>query len=119
MDINSENCQKVISSLVENGFLNGERYAKSFVSGKFRINKWGKIKIRQALLQKGFSESDIKIGFLEIDKEEYRKTIQCLANKQLPKIKAKNEFERKQKLSLYLQQKGYELSMIYELVLNS
>ncbi len=116
MDVNAETCQIITVSLLEDDFLNEERYAKSFVRGKFRINKWGKMKIRQALLQKGVSESNIKIGFLEIDEEEYRQTIQNLAHKQQPKIKAKNEFERKQKLSLYLRQKGYEMSLIYKYV---
>ncbi len=114
MDIDAEACQIIITSLQDNDFLNEERYAKSFVSGKFRINKWGKMKIRQALLQKGISNANIKKGFLVIDEKEYCETIQSLATKQRPKIKAKNDFERKQKLSLYLQQKGYEMALIYE-----
>lgn len=107
-------CEIIILYLLQNNFLNEERYAKSFVSGKFNINKWGRIKIKQALTQKGVSSANIKIGLTEIDDEAYKNTIQSLISKYQLTNKETNLYKRKQKLFKYLQQKGYETSVILE-----
>ena len=107
-------CEKIILHLMQNDFLNEERYAKSFVSGKFNINKWGRIKIRQALTQKGISSANLQIGLTEIDEEEYKNTLQSLISKYQLNNKETNPYKRKQKAFKYLQQKGYETSEILE-----
>jgi len=103
-------------SLLENNFINEERYARGFVRGKFRNNKWGRIKIQIGLKQKGVSSKNIEIGFTEITDTEYKEVLTTIATKQKPRIKAKNTFEHKQKLIRYLQQKGFEFSLIIEIV---
>ncbi len=125
--------EQIIIHLLQHDFLNEERFSKAFVSGKFRIKKWGKIKITQALLQKGVSTANITIGLSEIDDVVY---LECLEN--LVKRKYKNflatldvnpttfevnaikqiSFKNKQKVIHYLQQKGYELDLIYKCILD-
>jgi regulatory protein len=107
---------QITISLIQNDFLNEERFAKAYAGGKFRINKWGKIKIKQALLQKGVSSQNIEIGLAEIDENDYRKTIIDLAQKKSKTLKAKSPFERKQKLVKYLQQKGFEISLVLDII---
>jgi regulatory protein len=111
-----EVADEITISLMQNNFLNEERFAKAFAGGKFRINKWGKIKIKQALLQKGVSSRNIEIGLAEINEEDYRQTIRDLIEKKSPTIKAKNTFEKKQKLLKYLRQKGFEINLVLEYV---
>lgn len=111
-------CEQIIGHLIQNDFLNEERYAKSFVRGKFNINKWGKIQIQQALLKKGVSNANIKIGLTEIADEDYLKTLTTLISKYQLKNKETNTYKRKQKLFKYLQQKGYETSIIYECLMD-
>lgn len=106
-------CEQIIGHLIQNNFLNEERYAKSFARGKFNINKWGKIKIQQALLTKGVSNANIEIGLTEIDNEDYLKTLRDLIAKYQQNNKETIPYKRKQKLYKYLQQKGYETSVIY------
>ncbi len=113
-----EVCEKIVISLLENDFLNEERFAKTYVRGKFSVNRWGKIKIKQALFKKGISKANVEIGLLEIEDDEYFQTLENLANKQRPKIKSKNDYERKQKLLRYLQLKGYETALVFDCVMN-
>jgi regulatory protein len=107
---------QITISLIQNDFLNEERFAKAYAGGKFRINKWGKIKIKQALLQKGVSSQNIEIGLAEIDENDYRKTIIDLAQKKSKTVKSKSPFERKQKIVKYLQQKGFEISLVLDII---
>ena len=73
--------------LMQEDFLNEERFARSFVRGKFRIKKWGKIKITQELKMKEISAPIIKLGLTEIDPSEYIETLHQVAEKKLNLIK--------------------------------
>lgn len=107
-------CEQIIIKLMQENFLNEERFARSFVRGKFRIKKWGRIKIKQELKYKEIGSPLIKIALTEIDEQEYYKTLVELAEKKVVLIKEKNAFKKKQKLINYLSQKGYESSLVFE-----
>lgn len=109
-------CEQIIIQLMQEDFLNEERFARSFVRGKFRIKKWGRIKIKRELQQKQISAPIIRLAFTEINDSDYLKTLQELAQKKLRLIKEPNKFKKKKKLSDYLVQKGYEPAMVYECV---
>ena len=125
--------EQIVLYLLENNFLNEERYAKAFVSGKFRIKKWGRIKIGQALRQKGVSTANIAIGLNEIDDIAYLECLESLVQRKYKNLSTTVEinpsvletnaikqlsFKNKQKLIHYLQQKGYELDLIYKCILD-
>jgi regulatory protein len=99
--------EDIIATLITEGFLNEERYAKAYVRGKYRMNKWGRVKILQGLKQKQISSYCIKKGMKEIDEVEYNANLIRLIEKKIPQIKAKNTYEKRSKLSSYLLQKGY------------
>lgn len=107
-------CEHIIIKLMQENFLNEERFARSFVRGKFRIKKWGRIKIKQELKLKEISSPLIKIALTEIDDNEYYKTLVELAEKKEGLIKEKDPFKKRQKLINYLLQKGYESSLVFE-----
>ncbi|MEO8567660.1 MAG: regulatory protein RecX [Ginsengibacter sp.] len=110
--------EPIISLLITENYLNEERFAIMYAGGKFRMNQWGKIKIKQALKGKQVSDYCIKKALKEIDEMHYQKTFQKLAEQKLKTIKSeKNIFVKKRKLQDYLLQKGYESSMISEEVL--
>jgi len=108
--------EKILLHLMQHNFLNEERYAKSFVRGKFSIKKWGKIKITNQLKFKNISAYNIKTGLTEINEEDYLKTLQQLAEKKLPLIKESNSFKKRNKLSSFLISKGFESSLVFETV---
>ncbi len=103
----------LMSQLVEENYLNEERYATTFAGGHFRMKQWGRIKIIYELKQKGVSEYCIKKALASIPAEDYQKTFQKLAAGKLRDLKSEqNIFTKKKKLQNYLAGKGYEFGMI-------
>ncbi len=76
-------CEQIIIELMREDFLNEERFARSFVRGKFRIKKWGKIKITQELKKKEISAPIIKLGLTEIDQAEYLKILESSCREEI------------------------------------
>ncbi|MBA3674918.1 MAG: RecX family transcriptional regulator [Chitinophagaceae bacterium] len=109
--------EQLISQMIEENYLNEERFAIQYAGGKFRMNKWGRIKIKHALRQKQVSDYSIKKALKEISETDYKKTLQKLAEQKLKTLKAeKNIFSKKKKLQDYLVQKGYEGELVREVV---
>src|SRR4029079_6902803 len=105
-----------MAQLIEENYLNEERFAKQYAGGKFRMNQWGRIKIKHALQQKKVSEYSIKKALKEIGEADYKKTLQKLAAQKLKTLKGEtNIFAKKKKLQDYLLQKGYEAELVYNL----
>lgn len=115
-----EQKDQLISHLISFNFINEERFASSYVSGKFRMKKWGKLKITNHLKQKKISNYSILKGLKEIDKEEYWETLEILAQKKRNEIQAKkeNEWVKKGKIYRFLISKGYESELINEVISN-
>lgn len=107
--------EDIISKLITEDFLNEERFAASYVRGKFRHNGWGRQKIIQHLKQKGVSSYCIKHGLKEITATDYKAMIRTLILKKNDTIpKSDNFWTRKQKILRYLAQRGFEADDIYE-----
>lgn len=111
--------EKIIGSLIEDDFLNEERYAIQFTGGHFRMKKWGKVKIKYALQQKKVSEYCIKKALNTIDEDDYAQALAALISQKLKTLKAqKNMFIRKRKLQDFLTQKGFESDLIFAALRN-
>ena len=102
----------LITELIQFNFLNEERYARSFARGKFRIKKWGKMKIRMALKKRDVYFKCIDLAMLEIDDKTYLNTLKHLLQKKNETLKETNSYKRKIKLTRYLVTKGYEYDLI-------
>jgi regulatory protein len=110
--------EELISKLIQENFLNEERYAIAYAGGKFRAKNWGKNKIKYGLKQHQVSDYCIKKALKTIDDEEYVKTLQKLYTAKEKTLKSeKNLFIKKKKIQQYLMQKGFESSLINELFL--
>lgn len=109
--------EEMIGKLIEENFLNEERFAIQFAGGKFRIKNWGKTKIKYELRQKRISDYCIKKALASIDSSEYRKTFEKMALKKLQALKGeKNVFIKKRKLQDYLLMAGFEASLVKEFI---
>lgn len=105
--------ESIILTLIEDNFLNEERFAEAFVSGKFRFKKWGKIKIKLKLKEKQVSDYCINKALNQIEDEEYNQTIEYLIEKKWNDYQTKHSgFKLKAKLINYLLQKGFEYDKI-------
>ncbi len=110
-----EDVEALITQMIEENYLNEERFATSFAGGKFRIKYWGRVKIKHELKQKKISEYCIKKALAAIDEEEYLLMLQKLMKEKRQRLKAEsNEYIRNQKVYAYLLQKGYESNLITE-----
>lgn len=106
--------EQVIAELISENYLNEERFAKAYVSGKFRIKKWGKNKILKELKFRKISDYSIRKAMKEIDYDDYLETITRLLVKKNDTLKVSDVWERRKKLTAYATQKGYEYDIIKE-----
>ena len=106
----------IVVHLIEHNFLNEERFAKTFVRGKFNIKKWGKRRLTLELKKKDIAKSNINQAINEINNNDYYKTLDDLAKKRLASITEKNKLKRKKKLADYLLYRGWEPYLVYNKV---
>lgn len=104
---------EIVSNLINENYLNEERFAIQYAGGKFRLKHWGKNKIKQGLKQRQVSDYCIKKALKTIDEVDYRKTFQKLVDQKLKTLKSeKNIFTRKRRLQDFLLMKGYEVDLV-------
>jgi regulatory protein len=108
--------EEILSSLIEHNYLNEERFARQFAGGKFRMKHWGRRKILYELQQKGVNTLNIKLGLKEIDEEKYLEVLQKLASKKWNELSGQQYLVRQAKTNAYLLQKGYEQTLIGEVI---
>ena len=109
---------EIIATLIEENYLNEERFALAFAGGKFRVKQWGRVKIKYELKQKQVSEYCIKKSLKQIDEEEYIKVLNKLAKDKYTSLKSEQYLIRKKKTMDYLIAKGFEMDLIRRVVDN-
>ena len=115
-DILEEEKTKILDYLLDNRFVNDERFAKSFVRGKINQSGWGVNKIRFHLIQKGIDKDIIDESLGQTDNEVYRQRLIDILKTKSKTIKANSDFEKKRKLAAYAMQKGFEGNLIWEVL---
>ena len=117
LGIFSKQAGELMASLIEDDYLNEQRYAIAFAGGKFRVNRWGRIKIRHELRQKQVSSHCIAKALEQIEPEDYQAAIEKLAQAKLESLDVpRTGLLEKKKVHDYLQQKGYEAQLIAEVL---
>jgi regulatory protein len=106
----------IIVHLIDNKFLNEERFACSFARGKHRIKHWGKIRIVNELKFRKISQYNITTALKEITPEEYCSTFHTAAERQWANIRESNAIKKRKKFCDFLLRKGFESNLIYEKV---
>ncbi len=115
--LTTKEVEQIISILIEENYLNEERFAIQFAGGHFRSKKWGRVKITHALKQKQVSPYCIKKALQQINEDDYLKILQQHFDAKLKTLKSeKNIFIKKRKLQDHLMQKGFETELIRELI---
>jgi len=107
--------EQVLCQLVEQDYINEERFARAFARGKFRIKHWGKNKIRLELKFRKISEYCIKQGLLEISDAEYLETLKHVIEKKSQQLKSEKKSPLKQrKIASYVISRGFESDLVWE-----
>ena len=102
--------------LIQDDFLNEQRFAEAYSRGKFRMKKWGRIKILSELKKRNISDYCQKKGLDQIDEEEYLVALADILERRERQEKETNPFRRKQKLATYINSRGFESNLVWELL---
>ena len=116
LGVYGESQDEIIMNLIQENFLNEERFAKSFARGKFRMKKWGRNKIKQELKQRQISKYCIKKGLEEIEKDEYCHVLEQLIVRKFKEYKAPNFYQLKLKVARFVITKGFESQMAWAII---
>ena len=112
--IYGEDAGNILLKLIEQNYLNEERFAKAFAGGKFRVKHWGRIKINQELKFRKISDFCIRMAMKEINEDDYLETLKKLATEKYGSLKEKNPLIKKNKTATFLMSKGYEPDLIWD-----
>jgi regulatory protein len=111
-----EEADEIIAYLIEERYIDNQRYANSYVKDKFRFNHWGKYKISMMLRSKDIESGIIEEALGQIDEEEYLERLQQILRDKLRSLKYSSEYEKKGKLFKFAQSRGFESSAISKII---
>jgi regulatory protein len=114
--VENNDAGKILGILINDNFINESRYATAFVRDKSKYNKWGKVKIAAHLRSKKLPPDIINSALDSIDNNLYTKLLQELIETHRKSVKAKNQYDLKAKLLRYGLSKGFESSLLYDLL---
>lgn len=114
--VDEADVRKIILKLQEEKFLDDRRYAGIYVRDKFRLNQWGKIKIKAMLRQKGINEVVIGEALDQIDEESYTRVCSALIHQKASSLSETDTFTRKGKLFRYASGRGFESELIHRIL---
>jgi regulatory protein len=114
--LSEKETKKIIMVLIRENFINERRYSEAFVKDKFNHNKWGKVKIASHLRAKSIPDELIRQALESVDEELYRKRVKDTVLQHRKSVKAKNQFDLKGKLLRYGLSKGFESSLLYDIL---
>ena len=109
--------EELISRLIEEKYLDEERFARQFAGSHFRQKKWGRIKITYALRQRLLSEYCIQAGLREIDEKEYQESLRSLAASKYETLQGRdNDMEKRKRTRDFLLQRGFEPGLVIQVL---
>ena len=115
-DISPKDKEEILNYLLDNRFVDNERFTKAFVRGKINQSGWGLNKIRFHLIQKGIDKDLIDKALSQSDEEVYRQRLVEVLKTKAKTVKAENDFERNRKLAAYAMQRGFEAGLVWEVL---
>lgn len=115
-ELPTQEIEEAIEYLIHENFLNEERFAEAYAQGKFRINGWGRNKIKQALKLKRVAPELILQGLAKIDEEEYLQKLQQLIEKKSKLLTEEDSRKRRHRLIQYTLTKGFEQELIFDIL---
>ncbi|MCB9449153.1 MAG: RecX family transcriptional regulator [Flavobacteriales bacterium] len=115
LGLHSQQVELVIAQLISDGFVNEERFARTFARGKFRMKAWGRIRIIRELKGRKISEYCIRKAMTEIDEDDYLHTMKTLIDKKKRILGGKDAIApiMRQKIGAYVIGKGFEPALVW------
>ena len=114
-ELTEDEIEPIIAELIIQNYLNEERFTRAFAGGKFRVKKWGRLKIKQELKLRGVSNELIQKGLSEIDGDDYEETLRDLLEKKARSLRGE-PLDVKQKLVRFALSRGFESDIVWDLL---
>ena len=111
--VSSQLVENIIEYLIDNDYLNEERYTKMFIQGKLRIKKWGRIKLKYELRLKGIDIKIINEHINQINEEDYIKYFNEFSTNKIKFLKGSRD-QKKRTFINYFTYRGWENNLIYQ-----
>mgnify|MGYP001213382747 FL=1 len=108
--------EELITDLITEGYLNEERFARSYAGGKFRMKKWGRVRITRELEARDISPYCIRMALSEVEDDDYLNTLRELLSKKAAQVDEENIFVKRDKVATYAIQKGFEPDLVWTTV---
>ena len=108
--------EEIIEYLIDERYIDNQRYANSYTKDKFHFNHWGKYKISMMLRAKEIGNEEIEEALSQIEDEEYINKLQQILKDKFRSIKYSSEYEKKGKLFKFAQSRGFESSAISKII---
>ncbi len=112
-EIVEEIVDEIIEKLIDEKYIDDKRYVRAYVNDKFKINKWGKIKMRHYLRAKGLSDDVIAYGLENIEDEKYKAVLIKTMKAKAKAVKEKDKFKKMGQIIRYTQGRGFEPELIH------
>ena len=113
--LGEEESDEIVQCLVEQGYIDEQRYANAFVNDKFRFNKWGKLKIAHALRQKKIPTVVIQIALDTLDEDAYSHVLLQLIEAKKKTVKG-TAAQQKAAVMRFAVSRGFELDLVLRLL---
>lgn len=106
----------ITDRLVDENFINEQRYAQAFVHDKFSLNRWGKNKIAAALHQKHITPALVTQAIELIDPDEYQNTLKELLIAKSQGLQEPDRSKHTRKLLAFAVSRGFEPHLALRLI---
>ena len=113
-DVDDEAQARIMQRLINERYVDDERFARAFVNDKIKYNQWGSRRIEQALWQKGIDKETRQTVLAEIDDEQYLEVLRPLLKTKARSVKANSEYERQMKLARFAMGRGFTFNLIQQ-----
>jgi regulatory protein len=114
--LTEEENKRIIDRLCAEKFIDDTRFVRAFTKDKLLFGKWGRIKIKYALLKKGISADLIESELQHIDEAEYRNRLEDLLRSKIKTLKGDNSQEIFSKLYRFASSRGFEHGLILSFI---
>ena len=113
-DVDDEAQARIMQRLINERYVDDERFARAFVNDKIKYNQWGSRRIEQALWQKGIDKETRQAVLAEINDEQYLEVLRPLLKTKARSVKANSEYERQMKLARFAIGRGFTFNLIQQ-----
>jgi len=92
--LHKQETEDLVSQLIEENYLDEERFAYQFAGGKFRMKQWGRKKIEYELRKRQVSSYCIGKALAQITEADYRESLEKLAAEKYKTVEGEGSFWR-------------------------